>query len=203
MVKINHKLVLLYISLLKQKAYCNINSIVYCKDNIHITNISSDLDLKIDEINEVSQITRHALDKNIIYDIEKIRYYIQNSCNIYIASHENKPVGRYVITDISNFKPSQYLNHSIFNKCTHYIFFCRTYEPYTGKNIYKYVLSKISQIGLKNNAKIFISCDINNIASQRGIISAGFRKMGVLRYVSLFGIELYSKLLSDGMSYDC
>ena len=49
MIKINCDLLPLYISLLKQKAYCNIDNIVYSKNDTKFSKINSNFDIIISE----------------------------------------------------------------------------------------------------------------------------------------------------------
>jgi RimJ/RimL family protein N-acetyltransferase len=188
MIKINCDLLPLYISLLKQKAYCNIDNIVYSKNDTKFPNINSNFDIIIDKLREENELVRYNFDENLKNDQEKIRYFLKQKCKIYIALHKNQVAGRYVLTNISNFKPYKYLNEEIFSKCTYYIFFCKTYYPYEGNNIFKRLLIEICQDTKKNSEKIFISCSAKNIASQRAILGAGFQEIGVLKYNSVFNL---------------
>lgn len=178
----------LYISLIKQRVYCNINNIIYCKTNQYFPEISSNLDIAIDKIYHETQIARYTSDKNIKNDLERIIYFLKNSCNIYVVLHEGEVAGRYALAEIDNFKPYRYLNHPIFNGCTHYIFFCRTYPQYQNNNVFKHVLVEMCRDTLRNNEHIYISCGFGNIASQRAIIGAGFQKIGELDYTSLLNL---------------
>ncbi len=189
---------LVILSSFKQKIYCNTENFVYCKSTKGCLPVSSSLDIKLNIIYEKSQIYSYASDENIKPDIEKLGYFLDHSCIIYIPLHKNRAVGRYIVCNLAKFKPYLYLNHSIFRKCSHYIFFCRTFNSYMQKNVYKMILNKISQDILKDNEQIFISCDTRNVPSQKGIVGAGFKKIGVLRYMSLFGLKIHSKLLPDG-----
>lgn len=71
-----------------------------------------------------------------------------------------------------------------------YIHYCETAPEARGKNIYPAVLSKIVS-DFKNKYKnIYISTDIKNEASRKGIEKAGFREIERTRIIVILGVKI-------------
>ncbi len=71
-----------------------------------------------------------------------------------------------------------------------YIHYCETAPEARGKNIYPAVLSKIVS-NIKDKYKnIYISTNINNKASRRGIKKAGFREIEKMRIIVILGVKI-------------
>ena len=65
---------------------------------------------------------------------------------------------------------------------------CNTYAEYRGKNIYPFVLSEITKAIGSDDREFYIMTYANNIASQKGIIKAGFKKVGEGNKHNILGI---------------
>jgi len=74
------------------------------------------------------------------------------------------------------------------------IYNCETSSVYRGMHIYPAVLQYIhKQCFAQGVKKIYICCDIQNIASVRGIERAGFRRERIIRVMKVFGKKLFAR----------
>lgn len=131
----------------------------------------------------------------------KLGYLMRKGCSVYLASWEGQLACRYVSCKLSRFKPYSYNRHSLFaGNDAYYIFFCRTYDLFRGKSIFPEMLCHIcSDIWEEDpEGTVYISADIKNPASQRGIEKAGFERVGRLRYLSVMNQPLISRLSNWG-----
>ena len=80
-----------------------------------------------------------------------------------------------------------------------YIHYCETAPEARGNNIYPSVLSKIASDIKDKYPTIFISTNIKNIASRRGIEKAGFHEIERIKTIIFLGIK-YKKTLKDSTS---
>lgn len=82
------------------------------------------------------------------------------------------------------------------NKDEAYIHYCETAPEARGKNIYPAVLSRIVNDFKDKYKNIYISTNIKNIASRRGIEKAGFRERERVHLLIIFGIQIKRTLRS-------
>ena len=135
--------------------------------------------------------------KNLI----KFKYFIDKGCIIYLAIHNNNDiVGYYIISRLCEYKPYLYLNNPLFegdNK--YYIFFCHTFYEFENNGIYSYILTQICNDVIRDtDTEVFISSDAENIASQKGIEKAGFKRVGILNHCEIKNIIFISELIKSG-----
>lgn len=71
-----------------------------------------------------------------------------------------------------------------------YIHYCETAPEARGKNIYPAVLSRIVNDFKDKYKNIYISTNIKNIASRRGIEKAGFKEIEKIRIIVILGIKI-------------
>ena len=77
-----------------------------------------------------------------------------------------------------------------------YIHYCETAPEARGKNIYPAVLSRIVNDFKDKYKNIYISTNIKNIASRKGIEKAGFRERERVHLLIIFGIKIKRTLKS-------
>jgi hypothetical protein len=185
-----------WLSLLKQKLYCNVEKIIYTKEDKNIPIIHPKIEIEYKIISNIDELKKHYKNKNIKKKIVKFKKFLNNSCKMYLVLHKNHLIGYYYICKLSDFKPYLYLNYSLFegnNK--YYIFFCHTFDEYQGNGIYTYILSQMCKSTLSNYGKVYISTNASNIASQKGIETVDFKKLGILKYKKIGGVTFVSKFL--------
>ena len=185
--------ILSFLSILKNKLYCNTEKIVYIKDDENIPYIRPGLRIEIKKISSSGEFEKYiSIEEKLAKNRTKFKYFLKYGCNIYLSLHKNKITGYYFMCKISDFKPYPYNKLSLFQgEKSHYIFFCHTFSEYRGKNIYPYVLTQICKDVEKNSGVAFISTDIDNIPSQKGIEKAGFRRLCTLKYRNMGNICKY------------
>lgn len=71
-----------------------------------------------------------------------------------------------------------------------FIHYCETAPEARGKNIYPAVLSRIVNDFKGKYKNIYISTNINNLASRRGIEKAGFKEIEKIRIIVILGIKI-------------
>jgi len=149
------------------------------------------IEIDIVRINKVDNLCEYYQVPQIRRVFTKFKYFIRQGVVIYLAIHNNNVVGHYLITKLVNFKPYLYNNHQIFskppNKNIYYIFYCNTFKKYRGNGIYPYMLAKMSEDVFQGdkNAVVYISTEITNIPSQKGIEKVGFKKVARLKYLQI------------------
>lgn len=168
------------ISLIKQKLFYWKNEIVYINAKKDSPVIYPKMEINYLILPDEGDIEKFCIN---IKDLVKFKYYLNKGCKIYLAMHNKKIVGHYIISKISEYKPYLNINNPLFKGDNeYYIFYCRTFDEYQKSGIFSYMLTQICKNYIKTNEKIFISTDILNIASQKGIEKAGFKKLGVLEH---------------------
>ncbi|GEM_PF-1645218 len=127
----------------------------------------------------------------------KLGYLMRKGCSVYLASLKGRLAGRYISCNLGQFKPYSYNRHSLFaGRDAYYVFFCRTYDPFKGRSIFPEMLCRICSDIWKEDPRgtVYISAEIKNAASQKGIEKAGFERVGQLRYLSVLNQPLISSL---------
>jgi len=182
-----------FLSLLKNKLYSDTEEIVYIKDDENIPHISPKTQTKIKKVSSPREFEKYAkIEERLTKNRIKFRYFLKHKSRMYLTLHKNKITGYYFMCKISDFKPYPYNKLSLFQgEKSHYIFFCHTFSEYRGKNIYPYVLTQICKDVEKNSGVAFISTDVDNIPSQKGIEKAGFRRLCTLKYRNVGNICKY------------
>jgi len=71
-----------------------------------------------------------------------------------------------------------------------YIHYSETAPGHRGQNVYGFVLSQIVKEFKDRYRKIYISTNVRNIGSQRGITKAGFVAIEMLTILVIFGIKI-------------
>jgi len=185
--------ILSLLSLLKNKLYSNVEEIVYTKDDKNIPYISPKIQTELKVICSLGEFEKYAsIEEKLAKNRTKFKYFLKHKCRMYIALHKNNVIGYYFVCKISDFKPYPYNKLPLFQgDKSYYIFFCHTFSEYRGRNIYPYVLTQICKDIVKNSGVAFISADVDNISSQKGIEKAGFRKLCTLKYRNMGNICKY------------
>ena len=179
------------LSIIKQRTYCNVHNIIYIiEDPAQITPITPRIKIHYVKIKDVMELRKYAnLDKKIKQEFIKFSYFLKHGVTVYLAIHNADIAGYYLVTNLNKFKPYLYNSHKLFqtSKNRYYIFHCHTFKEYRGNSIYPYMLAVISKEIFNKNREsvIYISTSLNNIASQRGIEKAGFKKLGIIKYLQL------------------
>jgi RimJ/RimL family protein N-acetyltransferase len=130
----------------------------------------------------------------------KLRYLITMGCSVYLAKWNGTIAGRYVLCNLSRFRPYSYNEHELFQENdSYYVFFCRTYESFRGNGIFPQILELICEDVWRENpcGVIYSSADVGNRPSQRGIEKAGFRLAGRLRYMAALNRPIVSRLETE------
>ena len=70
---------------------------------------------------------------------------------------------------------------------------CWTHKNYRGQYLYPYVITEIINkfVNKKNHA--WMKCDKNNIASQKGILRAGFKIVGYGEKTKILGLKFLNQ----------
>jgi hypothetical protein len=186
------------VSILKQKFFCIDKKIIYIKANKEIPIIFPKIEIRYIILSDETELERLSVNKYFKKQIVKIKNFLKNGCKIYIAVDNNNIIGYYIISKILDYKPHLYLNNSLFEGDNKYfIFFCNTLFEYQRKNIYSYMLTQICKDFIKNHEEVFISTEAENIAAQKGIIKAGFEKLGVLKHFEIKYMIYKSELIKS------
>jgi len=177
--------ILSWLSLLKQRFYCNVENIIYKKDDRNIPDIHPKIKIEckvLDSIGFENYSGRREMKKNIV----KFRYLLNCGCKMYLALHDEDIAGYYLVCNLDRYKPYLYNFEPLFaGRNKHYIFNCHTFEKYRRNRIYSYILTWICRDTIQKNETVLISTDKTNIPSQKGIEKAGFKKLGTLSYMQL------------------
>jgi len=183
--------ILSFLSILKNKLYCNIEEIVYIKGDENIPYIRPGLQIEIKKISSSGEFEKYiSSEEKLAKNRTKFKYFLKHGCNMYLTLHENNITGYYFVCKISDFKPYPYNKLPLFQgDKSYYIFFCHTFSEYRGKNIYPYVLTQICRDVEKKSGVVFISTDVDNISSQKGIEKAGFEKLCILKYKDIASVH--------------
>lgn len=181
-----------WLSLLKRKVYCNVENVVYMKNDEDIPDIHPKIKIEYKIISNTKELVKHSYDKKIKKDIVKFKHFLKHGCKMYLVLCNGDIAGYYHVSKLSDFKAYLYNDCFLFKGGDkYYIFFCHTFDEYRGNGIYSYMLTQICKDTIKKAGNVFISTDMKNIASQKGIEKAGFGKLGMLKYkrVKFFGTE--------------
>ncbi|MBU1727517.1 MAG: hypothetical protein KJ880_07795 [Candidatus Omnitrophica bacterium] len=77
-----------------------------------------------------------------------------------------------------------------------YIYHCFTHPEFRGRDIYPIVLARIVKgLQLKGKKHFFISTAANNLASQKGILKAGFHQVESIIFLRILGFKFYNNKL--------
>ena len=182
------------LSLFKNRFYCNVENIIYKKDDKNIPDIHSKIKIEckvLDSRGFENYSGRIEMKKNIV----KFRYLLNQGCKMYIALHDEEIVGYIFICNLARFKPNLYNLDPLFagpNK--YYIFNVHTFEKYRRNRIFLYLLTRICRDTIQKTETILASVDITNIPSQKGFEKTGFKKLGTLSYIQLGSLKIRQKM---------
>jgi len=186
------------LSSFKNRYYCNVNRIVYVTTRISTQSFENNIDVKCNVLSKTTDLKAYKDDNFIKVYSEKIEHFLDSGAIVYLATKGNEVVGHYLACRLQKFRPYLYLNKSNIFKPqddNFYIYYCRTSENYRGQGIYPYVLTFILKNLDTTENKIFISTDVENRASQKGIEKAGFHELGVLQYKAFWRLIFSSSFV--------
>lgn len=186
--------ILSWLSLLKQRFYCNVENIIYKKDDMNIPDIHPKIKIEckvLDSSGFEIYSGRREMKKNIV----KFRYLLNKGCKIYIALHDEEIVGYVFLCNLSRFKPYLYNINPLFAGFNnYYIFNVHIFEEYRRNWIGSCMIKRICKDTIKKNETILASVDIINIPSQKMFEKLGFKKLGTLSYIQFGILKLRQKL---------
>jgi len=140
-------------------------------------NIYNDFSIgKVIEINNIIQALKYKIiNLSIIYNF-LIGIIFNNKYKICILLNDNKEIIHFSHYSNRGIKYKNIFKNDIV------IGPCWTREDFRGRNIYPTILKYISN---NNSFNYYIFCEKNNIASQRGIIKAGFKEVGTVEKMKI------------------
>lgn len=179
-------IILSLLSLLKQKLYCDIESVVYIKNDEHIPDIHPKINVEYKLISNINDLEIYLGNKKIKKNFYKFRYFILHGCKMYLLLKDDDIAGHIFICKLSDFKPYLYNNHSVFNgDDTYYAFCAHTFDEYRGNRLHPYMNSIVLKDTIKKNEKVFATASNKNLIAEKGIERAGWLALGVLKYKSI------------------
>ena len=166
---------------------------LYLKNDEDIPDIPLKIKIEYKIIPNTKELVKHSYDKKIKKDIVKFKHFLKHGCKMYLVLCNGDIAGYYHVSKLSDFKAYLYNDYFLFKGGDkYYIFFCHTFDEYRGHGIYSNILTQICKDTIKKAGKVFISTDMKNIASQKGIEKAGFGKLGMLKYKKIGCITFIS-----------
>lgn len=178
---------------IKTRIYYHVNRYVFIYDKNEVYLLQPKINILIININNqnynkyISNIKEKTLKK-------RLNNYYKKKCHIYLATFKDIIVGHYILTSINNYQNDLFVKSKIFDKSGMIIFDCVTFPEFRRLNIYSAVLTYILNEVINLNKKIYITTDINNINSQKGIEKAGFVKKYLVDYKEIFGKKIKEKI---------
>jgi RimJ/RimL family protein N-acetyltransferase len=163
--------------------------------NIVLTYVSNDIK-DIDSPAKISVVDYLNYKDALVYEpqnkVEQFKKFLDSGDRGYYAYIDRKWAHRSWVT----FGPKMvYRWHNfaplMLQEDEAYIHWCETVPFARGKNVYPKILSEILKDLLKNYKKIYISTTIDNIASQKGILKAGFSEIEAVKVFSFMHITLH------------
>jgi len=187
-----------WISLIKQKIYCNTDGYVYLKSDEFIPELTPKLIIKIEVIKNQENLKKYEDNADIRRIKEKISFFLNHGCIGYFAVYNKEIVSSCWLCDLNKFHPYLHLNNPIFQgKKNYYIFYANTKNNFRRKGIVSYIYTQILKDIVGKQGKIYALIDTDNIASQKSFLKAGFEKNGWLRHIQIFKWILLSKFIKD------
>jgi RimJ/RimL family protein N-acetyltransferase len=187
-----------WISIIKQKNYCNNEVFIYVKSDQFIPEIIPELNVRIEVIKNKESLKKYWNNPDIQKIKEKIHYFLNNGCFGYFAVYNKEIVASCWVCDLNNFHPRPYLNNPVFKGKNNYYFFNgNTQSNYRKKGIMSYIVTKILKDLVDKQGKIFTVMDAENIASQKTVEKLGLKKIGTLKHIQIFQWVLVSDFIED------
>lgn len=183
------------VSCIKQNMFCSTNTEIYKFRNI-IPTITPKIPVQFKIISKEEDIMNFSNFPEIKNHLWKFKYYLNRGSQLYLAFVADDLAGYYLLTDLGKHKPFLFNYHPLFSdgQC-YFISHCQTLTKYRKNGIYSYMLIRMCENSVSNGGSVFISTNLNNKFSQKGIENAGFEKSGSLRYIQLFRFVLLSKFV--------
>jgi RimJ/RimL family protein N-acetyltransferase len=179
--------VLGWLSLQKQRFYCNGNKYVFCKSAEALADMPDPgprIECRCEIIRDFAELERQACCPEIRKEIVKFAYYLRQGCQIYLIFHQNAVVAHSVVASLNRFHPYPFADHAVFEGGTDYlVFYGRTFPEYRGLGISSYMLTQICKNNIKNEERVFVTSNWDNAIAHKTIKKAGFKKLGILRYI--------------------
>jgi hypothetical protein len=132
--------VLGWLSLKKQRFYCNGNKYVFCKSAKALADMPDPgprIECRCEIIRDFAGLERQACCPEIRKEIVKFAYYLRQGCQIYLIFHQNAVVAHSVVASLKRFHPYPFADHAVFEGGTDYlVFFGRTFPAYLRLRVY-------------------------------------------------------------------
>jgi hypothetical protein len=120
--------VLGWLSLKKQRFYCNGNKYVFCKSAEALADMPDPgprIECRCEIIRDFAELERQACCPEIRKEIVKFAYYLRQGCQIYLIFHQNAVVAHSVVASLKRFHPYPFADHAVFEGGTDYLVFFR------------------------------------------------------------------------------
>ncbi len=122
---------------------------------------------------------------------ENIKKLYNEGENVYLVFNNDLCI-HHSLTFLNDTDEKVQKGHIVVPANTAWIHYCNTADAHRGKGIYPYVINYIAKAlaaSGKGMDRIIIDTEQKNIPSQKGIIKAGFKEMGMIKRTVFFGKE--------------
>jgi len=193
--KVQYSVAVVYViiaHILKQ-IYFKRNMKVYVfNSNSHIKHICPKITCEIKKIKHVNDIKKYR--KNISSrNFIRFSILLGHDCKGYFATKDDELLSLCWIANLKKYCPfphNKYLLEASNDALS--IPYAHTFEKYRGNRIFPYILSYIVTEN-SEDVPIYACINISNVPSQKAFERAGFKFAYILKYLKLFGIEIYVK----------
>jgi RimJ/RimL family protein N-acetyltransferase len=187
-----------WISIIKQKTYCNTKGFIYVKSDEFVPEIIPKLDVQIEVIKNEEDLKKYLDDVEIQKAKEKLQYLLKKGSIGYYAIYNKEIVSFCWVCDLNTYRHDLFLDMPLFQgEKNYYVFNGRTRNNYRRNGIFDYIYTHILRDVARNHGKTIGFIDEKNIPSQKSAIKLGFKKIGTLRHFQIFQFVLLSKFVSD------
>lgn len=172
-----------WLSLAKQRFYCNKNLFVFLKSDRTINEIQPRMSIENETISSARELERYRADRNLSNNFLKFKYLLKHGCKLYLLLDSGTVAAHSFICRLSSFKPYLYNNHSLFQReNSYYHFFVHVFEEYRGNRLQPFMNTVVLKDTISNNETVFTTTPLDNHVARKGIERAGYVELGVLRY---------------------
>jgi len=162
------------------------------KKNTSLKKINPQIGCEIKEIRYISELEKYKKDISPI-NFAKFNIFLKHGCVGYFATKDDELLSMFFVTNLKKYYPFSY--HKYLHELptdAFSIFYAHTSGKYMGYKIFPHILSHIL-IREDNITPVYACIDISNIPSQKTFERVGFKFVYFLKYLKLFGIEIYAK----------
>lgn len=183
-----------WLSLLKHRIYCNGKKYVFCMSRGNLAgmpDLRPRIECGCEVVRDLAGLERHTTRPEIKKEAIKFKYYLRQGCQLYLMFYQNAVVAYAVVARLNRFYPYPFANHAVFKGGADYlVFYGQTFPEYRGLGINSYILTQICKNNIKDGERIFVTSDWGNLVSHKTIKKAGFKKLGILKYIKVGFITL-------------